>query len=611
MPLDQLSSTPDISEGPSLASGRGRPPSTLLGAIGEMKGTLTAVFLFSFFINLLMLTGPLFMLQVYDRVLGSQSPETLVTLFVLVCFLFGCLYMLDTVRGMIMVRCAARFRRRMEDRVHIVGREHVSHGQDWGPTTAMGELDGIQRLMASPVTLALFDLPWMPFYFGLLFVFHPMMGWLGLVAAAVITGLAMIKRLITRRPTWYASRAKGRWSKALQAAEESGSAQRMLGLEDGFDNRWLKFRATSLRNQVQADERAWMLLCAARTFRIFLQSAMLAVGAHLVLIGDLTSGAMIAGSILLGKALGPLEAVVNNVTNLQTTFAGARRLERNLSRSSADLRSRRSAALPDVPGTLDVTNVTFKPRELSLPVFTRLSFDVQPGEALAIVGRSGVGKSALVRLLTGGNAATMGRVTLSGFPLYELSESALAKHIGLLPQFLTFFDGTVAENIARYDPDMVLADVVAAAELVHVMDKIELLPKGLQTDMHWAKQILSAGTLQRIALARAVYSKPNILIMDEPNAGLDQEAGALVSRLIKAQTAAGKSAIVITHSPNLLHACDKILILENGTQKAFGPRDEILAKLAAASATNTKTVPHSDPTAPHPKGQERSETVET
>ncbi|WP_208016255.1 ATP-binding cassette domain-containing protein, partial [Meridianimarinicoccus aquatilis] len=440
-------------------------------------------------------------------------------------------------------------------------------------------------------TLALFDLPWMPFYFGLLFVFHPMMGWVGATAAVIIMGLAMIKRLITRRPAWYASKFNAKWLKSVRAAEESGSAQRMLGLEDGFDNRWLKFRASSLQNQVKVDERVWVMVSATRTFRIFLQSAMLAVGAHLVLIGDLSSGAMIAGSILLGKALAPLEAVVNNVTNLQTTLAGARRLERNLSRSSADLRARRSAALPEKPGALCVSNVTFKPRERNHPVLTRLSFDVQPGEALAIVGRSGAGKSSLVRLLTGGTSATMGRVTLSGFPLFELSERAVSQHIGYLPQFLTFFDGTVAENIARYDPDMTIADVVEAAELVNAMTEIEQLPKGLQTDMRLAQDILSAGALQQISLARAVYGKPNILILDEPNAGRDQESGALIASLIKAQTAAGKSAIVITHSPNVLRTCDKVMILEDGAQKAFGPRDEILTKLAAASSQANTAAP--------------------
>ncbi|WP_238547912.1 type I secretion system permease/ATPase [Meridianimarinicoccus roseus] len=557
---------------------------TLRTAIARMGSPLLAVFLFSFAVNLLMLSGPLFMLQVYDRVLGSGSRETLVTLFVLICFLFGCMWALDAVRGVTMVRLSARLRAMLEQRVLAAGRAAGRTDPSWGPTVALADLDAVRKLMSSPVALALFDMPWTPLYFALLFVFHPSMGWLGIAGGAVIAVLALTKRMVTRTPSWQGSVAEGRAARRVQAATEMGDTQRMLGVQDGHEQGLLAIRDTALHAHAITDERIATFGSATRIFRLFLQSAMLALGAHLVLAGELTSGAMIAGSILLGRGLAPLEVIVGNLTTVQASLASAHRIDRNLAKHAVLSRQTAPSDLPERMGKLEVRNVSFATRDRNRPIVSGLSFDLNPGEAMAVIGPSGSGKSVLARMVIGGIEPSLGAVRLGGFAPHALPADMLARWVGFVPQSQVFFDGTIAENVARLSPEADNAAVVAALEYVHALSDVTDLPQGLLTDMRWAERVLSQGTLQRICLARALIAEPELLVLDDPVSGLGQEGTALVNKIISAYKAQGKAVIVITQRPSVLRACDNILAIDDGKPSCVGPRDEVLARLMPRQA---------------------------
>jgi ATP-binding cassette, subfamily C, bacterial len=537
-------------------------------------GLLVAVLIFSAFVNLLMLTGPLYMLQVYDRVLGSGSEATLVALSVLVVFLFLAMGVLDHVRGSIMLVVAARFQDRLDRRVFsaAMARSAVA-SNDPAAISAERDLEAVRGFLASPVLTALMDLPWAPLFLAAIFIFHPLMGWLsvaGGLALVAVTVLIQIRSRTPQREAGSASLQAERTADQLKAEAETLQALGMTGA--GFD-RWQVARRAALDSRMAASGIAGGFNALIRTFRLFLQSAMLGLGAWLVLGGELTAGAMIAGSILMGRALAPVETAVGQWAVAQRAVEGWHRLAGLLSRVPAPAAR---TALPRPRAILAVEGLSVAAPGGTTALLRQVSFRLEPGQALGVIGPSGAGKSTLAKALTGVWRPMAGKVRLDGAALDQYDPDGLGRLIGYLPQRISLFDGTIADNIARLDTQPDAARVVEAARKADAHDMIIRLPQGYDTRVSAAGGRLSGGQVQRIGLARALYGDPVLLVLDEPNSNLDSTGSAALNAAIRWAKADGRSVLIMAHRPAAIQECDLLLVLEGGMLRAFGPRDKVL-----------------------------------
>jgi ATP-binding cassette subfamily C protein len=539
------------------------------------RGLYITVGVFSFFANLLMLTGPIFMLQVYDRVLGSGSVETLLALSILVVFLFAVMGIMDLVRGKIMARVGARFQAAMERRVFdAVIRRSALH-KDEKAETGLSDLEAIQRFIASPALIALFDIPWAPVFLIGIFIFHPWLGWLALTGGAILVVITIANQLSTRGPNGAASFASHRASVlAGQMRSESEMVQSMGMLGAVFD-RWHQARQSALSMQTDAAERNGSFRSVSKTFRLFMQSAMLGLAAYLVLQGEVSPGAMIASSILMGRALAPIEMIVAQWPLVQQSRRGWDRLAELLSIVPP---AAKLTELPRPAAKLDVHQLTVVPPGEAQASLRMLSFSVKPGTAVGVIGQSGAGKSTLARALTGVWRPAGGKVRLDGAALDQYQPDKLGEYIGYLPQRVSLFEGTIAENIARFSRAGDDAKVVEAAQKAAAHDMILHLPDGYDTKVSASGGKLSGGQVQRIGLARALYSDPVILVLDEPNSNLDNVGSVALNAAIKAMKAAGNIVLIMAHRPAAIQECDMLLILENGQRVDFGPSAEVLKK---------------------------------
>lgn len=583
---------------PAAAPPRPAAPAAALAQAG--RGLFGSVLAFSALVNLLMLTGPVFMLQVYDRVLASRSEATLVALFGLVGFLYAAMVVLDHARARLVARIGARLARRLEAPVfHAAQRQQARRPGDPLARAAPQDLDTLQRWLASPVFLALFDAPWTPAYLALIFVFHPALGWLAVAGGAALIGLAVLNQAFVRGRLASA----GDWA---QAADRQGEAFRdevgtltALGMQQAALARWSGLRARALAATLDGADRAAFFAAASRGLRLFLQSAMLALGAWLVLRGELGAGAMIACSIILGRALAPVEQAVGQWGSLQAARSGWRRLEALLSLAPDAAPGR--LRLPRPEGHLAVRDLVVAPPGDRRATLRELSFDLPAGRALGVVGPSGAGKSTLARALVGAWPAAAGVVRLDGLALDAWESGALGRALGYLPQRVTLFDGTVAENIARLDPEAAPEAVVAAARAAGAHEMILGLPLGYDTPVAGGGAGLSGGQLQRIGLARALYGAPVLVVLDEPDAHLDHEGMAALGATIRGLKARGATVVVMAHRPAALAACDELLVLEGGRAAALGPRERLLrepGRLGALLPAGAEGPGWADPPAP-------------
>lgn len=536
------------------------------------------VFILSVAVNLLMLTGPLFMLQIYDRVLGSRSEATLVALFGLVAFLYLMMGTLDHARGRIMARVGARLQDTLDARVFRASMVRMARNpNDRLALTGLRDLEAVQRLWAAPVFLALFDAPWTPMFIALIWMFHPLMGALALGVALVLLVLMLLNQRLTRAPIEVAQSATlGAERMAGQLRAES-EAVRALGMQGAALDRWQQARRTALRHSLDTSDRGGMFSAWTKTFRLFVQSAMLALGAWLVLEGEITPGVMIAASIILGRALAPIEQVIGQWAAVARAREGWANLAALLSQTPA-LPPR--VALPRPRARLSVENAMVIPPGASRPVLQGLSLSVSPGQALGIIGASAAGKSSLARLLIGAWPLATGRVTLDGAALDQYDSDTLGRYIGYLPQRVTLFDGTVAENIARLDTDFDHDAVIRAAKRAGAHDIILGLPDGYNTPITANGGGLTGGQMQRVGLARALYGDPVLVVLDEPNSNLDNDGSQALNGAIRQLKSEGAAVLVIAHRPQAIQECDLLLMLAGGAVAAFGPRDEVLRKVA-------------------------------
>jgi ATP-binding cassette subfamily C protein len=548
----------------------------LRAARRESRGLYWFVGVFSFFANLLMLTGPIYMLQVYDRVLGSGSVETLIALSVLVLFLYGMMALLDYARGRIMGRVGARFQARLDRRVFDAVIRKSAVAPDATTATGLRDLEAVQRLMTSPVLLSIFDMPWTPFFFAAIWVFHPWLGVLSLLGGLVLVLVAVINQIVTRQPVGRANSASVQAESTSEKLRSEAEMVQAMGMRDAAFDRWQVARKIALIEQVRSADIGGSFTTSTKAFRLLLQSAMLGLGAYLVLQGEMTPGGMIAGSILLGRALAPIEQAIGQWALVQRAAKGWSSLAELLGAVPPE---QPRTALPDPRAILEMQQVTVVAPGDSQAALKSITFKIQPGQALGVIGTSGAGKSTLARAITGVWRPAGGKIRLDGAALDQYDPAVLGRHIGYLPQRVQLFEGTIAENIARLSQQPDAAKVVEAAKKADAHDMILKLPDGYDTKVSANGGRLSGGQMQRIGLARAMYGDPVILVLDEPNSNLDNEGSEAVNSAIRSFKADGKAVVIVAHRPAVIKECDFLLMLDNGAARAFGPRDKVLQEV--------------------------------
>jgi len=550
-------------------NGNARPGGTAAGGgLRPMGRILGFVALLGMAVNLLMLTGPIYMLQVYDRVLGSRSEETLVALTLLAGFLFAMMGVFDVLRGRIMTRLGARLDREMSGPV-FAGLMRLDRGRGHGAgqaAEALRGLDTVPRFLAAPVCLALFDLPWVPLFLGALWLFHPWLGWLALIGALALTGLSILGHVRTRRR---GARAALDQQRAQRLAETAGAAAvtaRALGMVEGLGTRWQGLRGQARRHQIAAADIGGGAAAMARVARLGLQSALLGLGAYLVLRAELSPGAMIAASVLMGRALAPVEQVVGQWPMIGEARKGWEALRQVGPPAGAD-----PSPLPRPEPHLQVQQATIRPDAASPPVLRGLSFEVRPGEILGLCGPSGAGKTTLIEALAGVWPPVWGKIRLGGVPLAQYGAGVLGRWCGYLPQRAVFFDGTIAENIARLQRSPDMAAVIAAARLAGAHETILDCAAGYDTVMTAGGAPLSGGQAQQVALARALFGAPGLILLDEPEAHLDAAGRQRLGEMLRDLRAAGRAVVLASHDAEVLGHCDLVLTLEAGLAQSFLP----------------------------------------
>ena len=539
--------------------------------------------LFSAVVNLLMLTGPLFMLQVYDRVLASRSVETLTALFALVAFLFLLMGLVDIARNRVSQRVAARFQDRLEGRVFLAAlREGAVTGNESAATSAgMRDLDSVQRFMASPVMLAIFDLPWAPVFLAIVYIFHPLLGVVATLGGAILVVATILNRRLTRVPLQQSMQANAAAQRMADLYRDEGEVIGALGMRSATHSRWREARADAQAHAVHGGDLSAGFTVFSRSFRLFLQSAMLAAGAWLVLQQELSPGAMIAASIMMGRALAPVDQLVGGWALVQAAQDGWTRLAGLLSRQPADIPR---TPLPRPPAHLEVRQLSVAPPGQTTAILRGIGFDLLPGQALGVIGPSGAGKSTLARALIGAWPPGAGTIRLGGATLDQYHPDTLGTLIGYLPQQVTLFDGTIAENIARLSPRPDPERVVRAAQAAAAHQMILDMPNGYDTRISQTGGLLSGGQIQRIGLARALYTDPVLLVLDEPNSNLDHLGSEALNQAIRRVKAQSGAVVIMAHRPAAINECDLLLFMEHGIRRAFGPRDEVLRQMVQNSA---------------------------
>jgi PrtD family type I secretion system ABC transporter len=550
-------------------------------ALKRCRRALMGVMFFSAVLNVLMLTSSVYMLQVYDRVLASGSLETLLYLTLIAAAALLLLSFLDTLRSRMLSRISSWLEMRLSPLAFRKSLE-ASLSQREYQGESLRDLATIRGFIGSGVA-TLFDVPWVPIYLGVVYLLHPVMGHVALAGAVILFLLAILSDYAAKRPLKEANRSATQSMRTVEGALRNAEVIDAMGLTEGVLKRWAGYSREALSFQSVASDRAAMIQGAARFVRFFVQTAILGVGAWLVIRQEVSGGAMIAGSIIMGRALAPVEQAITTWKQLVQARESYRRLFAFLG-----LPSLRPDAmpLPAPEGRLSVEGVSF-----GLPgkplILRSVTFRADPGEAICIIGPSAAGKSSLARLLIGVKSPVSGIVRLDGADIFTWPKSDLGRHVGYLPQDVELFAGTIRENISRLS-DADPAEVVAAARLANCHDMILRLDKGYDTEIGDSGVRLSGGQRQRIALARAVFGRPKLIILDEPNASLDGEGEDALNRAIAAMKACGSTVIVIGHRPSLLQEVTKVLVLVAGQVELFGPRAEVMERL---TRRNVQPVP--------------------
>ena len=556
----------------------GRPE--LRQALASSRSLFVAVAIFSLLVNLLMLTGPLYMLQVYDRVLASRSEPTLLTLSLLVAALFLAMGLLDFARARVLARAGARFQALLDRRVfEAVLRRSVHPDERGAPSTGLRDLESIQHALSGPAPFTFFDAPWAPVFLAVIFFFHWSLGLLAITGGAVLFIIALINERRSREPLGEAGVASARSESFAEVLRREGETIEGLGMRSSALSRWAKLRDGSLNAQMAASDATGSYATASKTLRFFLQSAMLGLGAWLAIQGLITPGVMIAGSILMGRALAPVEQAIAQWAVMQRAIKGWRDLATLLETAPPPPEQRTDLSPPR--GQLEAQGVAAMAPGTRTLLLRNISFKIEPGTALGVIGPSGTGKSSLARVLVGIWRPTAGAVRLDGAALDQFTDDERGKRIGYLPQDLALFDASVADNIARLAEHRDDPAVIEAARRAGAHEMILRLPQGYDSLIGPGGARLSGGQRQRVALARALYGDPALVVLDEPNAHLDSQGEQALIAAIQDMRQRGRTVVIMAHRPSAIAACDMLLMLDQGTVRAFGPKDEVLRQTTA------------------------------
>jgi PrtD family type I secretion system ABC transporter len=538
---------------------------------------------FSFVINVLMLTGPLFMLQVYDRVLTSGSISTLVALSAMTAALYGIIGYLELVRSRIVVRIGAEVDGRIGDRVFEASLRRSVVGQGTS-LPALRELDTLRQFLASQGPLTFFDAPWTPIYLAVIFMLHWTLGIAATIGAALLFAIAVLSEARSRTPLAAAGKAAFKSLELAETGQRNAEAITAMGMLGAYRERWQQANRESLAWQIFAADRLGGMSALSKSLRLLLQSLMLAIGAALAINGHISAGAIVAGTIIFGRALAPVEQAIGQWRQFLKARESYEKLD-ELLRKEPPQPARTS--LPAPKGILTVTGLRVASPETRQVILSGLAFEVKPGQMLAVIGPSASGKSTLARTLVGLWPAASGQVKLDGARIDQWSQEALGRHIGYLPQNVELFAGTVADNIARFQSDASDADIVAAATQAHAHEMILALPEGYQTQLGAFGTYLSAGQRQRIGLARALYGNPALVVLDEPNSNLDRSGDEALASAVGGMRRRGQTVVLVSHRVQAIGMADLLLYLDRGTQRAFGPRDEVMKLFQGASNAQT------------------------
>jgi ATP-binding cassette subfamily C protein PrsD len=551
--------------------------SELAAALNSCRRAFLGIALFSGMSNLLMLTGAVFMLEIYDRVLPSRSVPTLVALLILAAGLYAAQGFIDAIRSRILVRVGHSLDESLSLRVYdAIVRLPLKIGGKGDATQPIRDLDTVRGFLSGAGPSALFDLPWMPFYLAICFLFHTYIGLTALAGAIILVTLTVVTEFRTRQPTRTATQFAMARNALLEASRRNAEAITAMGMTGRIAHRFGDLNRNYVAASGRAADVAGGLGAISRVLRLLLQSSILAVGAWLVIHQESTPGIIIAGSILGARALAPVDLAIANWRN----FVSARQSWQRLGRLLGHLPPRtRPMPLQAPAKTLVVQNAAVCPPGEQKIVCQEVNFTLAAGKALGVIGPTASGKSSLARMLVGVWTPARGSIRLDGATLDQWSPEALGRHVGYLPQDVELFPGNVAQNIARFEDPPHPEAVLAAAQAAGVHELIVNLPDGYETNVGDRGNALSAGQAQRIALARALYRDPFLVVLDEPNSNLDAEGDEALTRAILGMRARGAIVVVVAHRPSAIAGVDYILVMAKGRQQQFGPKEEVLNRV--------------------------------
>jgi PrtD family type I secretion system ABC transporter len=554
----------------------------LRAAFRHCAGALLGVGVFSAVVNVLGLTGSLYMLQVYDRVLPSSSVPTLVGVTIVMVWLYAAYGLLDFVRLRLLVRIGNRLDRQLHEKAFAASLLlPLRAGHEGARVQPIRDLDQIRSFVSGTGPTAFFDLPWIPFYMVIIWMLHPSLGLLATCGAVVSVLLTLVAEVLGRAPSRRATQSVILRTAYADAGRRNAEVIRAMGLSNRFGRLWSEQSLRFLKDQRRVSDVVGATGSLSRTLRMVLQSLMLGLGAYLVMSGEASSGVMIATSIMLARALSPVDTVIAT----WRSFSSARQSYTQLSKTlKAFAGSTKPMALPRPQQQLAVENLTVAAPGQQKPLIQNITFALKAGAGVGVIGPSASGKSTLVRALVGAWPALRGSVRLDQAALDQWDVEALGRDIGYLPQDIELFDGTVADNICRFDKDADPAAILAAAQAAGVDQMILRLADGFQTRVGDGGAALSAGQRQLVGLARALYGEPFLVVLDEPNSNLDADGDAALATAILGVRRRGGIVIVVAHRPSALAYLDQVLVMAGGTMQAFGPKDEVLASVTRPAA---------------------------
>lgn len=550
----------------------GPKDSEVKNAVRASRRALNATFVFSAFINILMLAGPIFMLQVYDRVLSSGSLPTLVTLFVITAGLYGIIGLLELARSRIISRVGAEIDQRLSDRVFEASLRK-SLATQGAAAPALRELDSFRQFISGPAPITFFDAPWTPVYLAVIYMTHWTLGIAATIGTLILLGLAWASEQSGREPLAQASSSVTRSLEMAETGQRNAEAITAMGMLSSYRKHWQALNEEGLGWQLLASDRLGGLSAITKTMRLLLQSMMLGIAAALAVSGDITSGSIIAATIIFGRALAPVEQIIGHWKGFVKARESYRKLEDILSYAPAE---RARTQLPRPAGFIEVQDVRVAAPETRNVILTGITFSAVPGQMLAVIGPSASGKSTLVRALVGLWPTFGGSILLDGARLDQWHPEDLGRHVGYLPQSVELFAGTVRQNIARFRDDATDEAVIEAAKQAHAHELILALPRGYETELGTFGSYLSGGQRQRIALARALFGNPPLVVLDEPNSNLDRTGDEALSNAIDGMRRRGQTIILVSHRVQAISKADLLLFIERGQQRAYGPRNEVM-----------------------------------